>query len=107
MTDFTYGVLTLHGAFEHQLWLDAGWIGSYVLWGVAGLHPSMARLAEPAPRRERLLTRFRLGLLTARSLVAPAHRPWRDDFGGNDSTRPWSRSARSALFALVVLRWPG
>ena len=72
MTDFVYGMLTLHGAFDYQLWLDVGWIGSYVLWGVAGLHPSMARLAEPAPRSERLLTRFRLVLLTLRLAVAPA-----------------------------------
>ena len=49
VTDFAYGLLTLHGLYDHQLWLDAGWIGSYLLWGAAGLHPSMARLDQPAP----------------------------------------------------------
>ncbi|MDX6477268.1 MAG: two-component system, cell cycle sensor histidine kinase and response regulator CckA [Gaiellaceae bacterium] len=28
-------------------WLDAGWLLSYVLFGVAALHPSMTRLVEP------------------------------------------------------------
>src|SRR6185312_16760290 len=37
-TDFAYGLLTLHGGYHHQLWLDAGWIASYLLWGAAGLH---------------------------------------------------------------------
>ena len=70
-TDFAYGLLTLHGLYDHQLWLDAGWIGSYLLWGAAGLHPSMARLDQPVPGREVVLTRFRLALLTCASLVAP------------------------------------
>ena len=56
VTDFAYGLLTLHGLYDHQLWLDAGWIGSYLLWGAAGLHPSMARLDQPAAGREIVLT---------------------------------------------------
>ena len=52
VTDFAYGLLTLHGPYDHQLWLDAGWIGSYLLWGAGGLHPSMARLEQPVPGRE-------------------------------------------------------
>ena len=71
ITDFAYGLLTLHGLYDHQLWLDAGWIGSYLLWGAAGLHPSMARLDQPVPGREVVLTRFRLALLTCASLMAP------------------------------------
>ncbi len=71
VTDFVYGLLTLHGLYDHQLWLDAGWMGSYLLWGAAGLHPSMARLDQPVPGREVVLSRFRLGLLTLASLIAP------------------------------------
>ena len=72
VTDFVYGVLTLHGTYSHtMLWLDVGWIGSYLLWGAAGLHPSMARLAEPVPGREVVLSRFRLALLTVASVIAP------------------------------------
>ena len=34
-------------------WLDVGWIGFYLLWGAAALHPSMRELEQPAPDRER------------------------------------------------------
>ena len=81
VTDFAYGLLTLHGGYDHQLWLDAGWIGSYLLWGAAGLHPSMARLDQPAPGREIVLTRVPAG---------PAH--LRVPHGARDRHRP--RSAR-------------
>ena len=70
VTDFVYGLMILHGTYDHQLWLDAGWIGFYVLWGAAALHPSMRTLTRPA-ERETVLTRFRLGLLTTASLIAP------------------------------------
>ena len=58
VTDFVYGLMTLHGTYDHQLWLDAGWIGFYLLWGAAALHPSMrdARRAR-AGARDRCLTR--------------------------------------------------
>ncbi len=95
VTDFGYGVLTLHDAFDRQLWLDAGWIGSYLLWGAAGLHPSMARLAEPAPRKETVLTRFRLGLLTLRLADRPGDRDGRRVRRAATSTRSSSRSPRS------------
>ena len=52
VTDFVYGVLTLHGAYEHQLWLDLGWLGFYLLWGAAALHPSMARIEQPRVARD-------------------------------------------------------
>ena len=59
--------MTLHGAYDHQLWLDVGWIGFYLLWGAAALHPSMRQLEQPAARpRARRSRRFRLALLTVR-----------------------------------------
>ena len=105
-TDFAYGLLTLHGLYDHQLWLDAGWIGSYLLWGAAGLHPSMARLDQPVPGREIVLTRFRLGLLTCASLVAPVigiiH-----DLRVGDLDYTVVRAASIMLFGLVVVRMAG
>ncbi|WP_053226910.1 putative bifunctional diguanylate cyclase/phosphodiesterase [Solirubrobacter soli] len=106
VTDFTYGLLTLHDGFHRQLWLDAGWIGSYILWGAAGLHPSMARLAEPAPRKETVLTRFRLGLLTFASLIAPVI-AMIDDFGERDVDSVIIQVCSIALFALVLTRMAG
>jgi diguanylate cyclase (GGDEF)-like protein/PAS domain S-box-containing protein len=106
LTDFAYGHLTLHGLYDHQLWLDAGWIGSYLLWGAAGLHPSMARLDQPAPGREIALTHFRLALLTCASLVAPVigiiH-----DLQVGDHDYAVVRAASIMLFGLVVLRMAG
>jgi signal transduction histidine kinase len=52
-------------------WIDALWLGSYVVWAAAALEPSMARIAEPDRRRLPRLTRTRLLLLAAASLTAP------------------------------------
>jgi diguanylate cyclase (GGDEF)-like protein/PAS domain S-box-containing protein len=71
-TDFVYGILTLHNAYTHQLWLDAGWIFFYLLWGAAALHPSMRELDQAAVDRQPRLTPLRLGLLTCASLIAPS-----------------------------------
>jgi diguanylate cyclase (GGDEF)-like protein len=106
ITDFVYGVLTLHDAFDHQRWLDVGWIGSYLLWGAAGLHPSMARLAEPAPGKEIVLTRFRLGLLTLASLIAPVIEI-ANDLGEDNADLLVIQISTIALFALVVVRMAG
>jgi signal transduction histidine kinase len=52
-------------------WIDALWLGSYVVWAGAALEPSMARIAVPDRRRLPRLTRTRLVLLAAASLTAP------------------------------------
>ena len=85
-TDFVYGLLTLHGAYDHQLWLDAGWIGFYVLWGAAALHPSMAALEQSTPR-ESVLTRFRLGAADVR--VARRARGRRSCTTSSAATSTW------------------
>ena len=71
-TDFVYGVLTLNNAYDHQLWLDAGWIFFYLLWGAAALHPSMQELSEVEAERQPRLTWLRLVLLAGATLIAPA-----------------------------------
>ena len=80
LTDFVYGILTLNGTYTHQLWLDAGWIFFYLLWGAAALHPVDGRALrrgdrprvaphQPAPRPARRRDAHRAG---AR---ADPHRP--------------------------------
>jgi diguanylate cyclase (GGDEF)-like protein/PAS domain S-box-containing protein len=71
VTDFVYGVMTLHGSFHHQLLLDIGWFSYLLLFGTAALHPSMVDLEKPVRNREAKLTPVRLGLLTGASLIAP------------------------------------
>ena len=99
-------MLTLHGSYNHQLWLDAGWIGSYLLWGAAGLHPSMARLDQPVPDAESVLTRFRLLLLTCASVIAPLIGLIHDVKTG-DYDFAVVRLASIALFGLVIVRMAG
>ena len=70
-TDFAYGLVTLQGTYDGQLWLDVGWISFYLLWGAAALHPSMRELEHAAPDRVPRLTPVRLALLTGASLMAP------------------------------------
>jgi diguanylate cyclase (GGDEF)-like protein/PAS domain S-box-containing protein len=105
-TDFVYGLLILHGTYDHQLWLDIGWIGFYLLWGAAALHPSMAELEQRSPTRDSMLTRFRLALLTCASLVAPSislvH-----DIQRRDLDMAVVTGASIALFGLVVVRMAG
>jgi signal transduction histidine kinase len=73
-----FAILTLLVADEvyyghgiNYRWLDAFWLASYVFWGAAALHPSVARLGaapeEAAPR----LDVGRLMLLGAAVAVAP------------------------------------
>jgi diguanylate cyclase (GGDEF)-like protein/PAS domain S-box-containing protein len=106
VTDFVYGLMILNGTYDHQLWLDAGWIGFYLLWGAAALHPSMSEIDEPAVKRGEALTRFRLVLLTGASLVAPAiglvH-----DLSVGDYDFAIVRAGSIALFGLVISRMAG
>ena len=52
-------------------WLEAFWLASYVLWGAAALHPSVARLAERRNERDPQLNRGRLLLFAAAVLAGP------------------------------------
>jgi diguanylate cyclase (GGDEF)-like protein/PAS domain S-box-containing protein len=106
ITDFVYGLMIMDGSYNHQLWLDVGWIGFYLLWGAAALHPTMPGLAEPEQGRPTVLTPFRLALLTGASLMAPAiglvH-----DLQHGDTDYAVVRAASIVLFGLVVVRMAG
>ncbi len=71
LTDFVYGLVTLNGTYTGQLWLDAGWIVFYLLWGAAALHPSMRELEHAAPERDMRLRPLRMGLLLTAAVIAP------------------------------------
>jgi len=71
VTDVAYSYLSLKGAYTNGMFVDAGWIVAYGLFGVAVLHPSMARI-KPLPSS--VATRFssrRIALLAAATLCAP------------------------------------
>src|SRR2546429_6286058 len=99
--DTAYGLIVLHGTYTTGSPLDAGWIAFYVLWGAAALHPSMRRLAMTATEQRTRLTAWRLGLLGAATLMAPAMQL----FQGVVGYAPVVLIAGSvALFLLVVAR---
>ena len=106
LTDFVYGILTLDGTYNHQLWLDAGWIFFYLLWGAAALHPSMQELSEVEADRQPRLTWLRLVLLAGATLTAPAL-----EIVKVIPTRNWDLlfvvGASAVLFSLVVARMTG
>ncbi len=105
LTDFAYGLVTLAGAYDGQVWLDIGWVSFYLLWGAAALHPSMNELETPAPDRNPRLTPLRLGLLTFASLIAPVMALLQVLDVGDD--RFVVNVAAIILFALVVTRMTG
>ncbi len=70
VADEIYGVSP--DTYADASWLDAGWLLSYVLWGVAALSPSMRGLSEPKRSRDPRLTTLRLAVLAAALAAAPA-----------------------------------
>jgi hypothetical protein len=104
--DVTFAILAQADAFTLSNVVNTTWLLAYVLFGAAALHPSMTALSERAPARPRRLTRRRLSLLTAVSLVAPSLL----------LAQAWGRSGIDAaaigvgsitLFLLVVARMAG
>jgi signal transduction histidine kinase len=58
--------------YAEATWLDSAWLLSYVLWGVAALHPSMQELSEPARAGRPRVSTLRLAMLAAALATAPA-----------------------------------
>src|ERR671930_1755982 len=67
--DEVYGLSP--AAYSSASWLDSAWLLSYVLWGVAALHPSMRGLSEPARSDGPRVSTLRLGLLAVALATAP------------------------------------
>ncbi len=72
VTDSLYGWKVLHGGYDNTTgFLEAGWAAFYLLVGAAALHPSARTLTERSTERGSTLTKGRLVLLAAVSLIAP------------------------------------
>lgn len=69
--DTIFAILALTSSYDGGA-VDLLWLGSYVVWGGAALHPSMRSLSEPPPDAVVPLTRRRLVALTTAILMAPA-----------------------------------
>jgi PAS domain S-box-containing protein len=72
VADVGYGLGLLQGTFVPGAPPFFAWAVSYGLIGAAALHPSMARMAEPVPDAERVLTRPRRTVLTMAAIMPAA-----------------------------------
>jgi diguanylate cyclase (GGDEF)-like protein/PAS domain S-box-containing protein len=104
-TDAIYGWVSLHGGYETGGLLDGGWIVFYALLGTAALHPSMQLLSQPAPATDAGLTRRRLALFAAASLLAPGVQLVRSLL--DQPREPMISVAAGVLFLLVLARLAG
>jgi len=68
--DLHYVVTVVHGT-AYPTWIDVAYLMSYLLLGVAVLHPSAHALSEPGPERPERVTVARLILLGAALVLAP------------------------------------
>jgi len=83
-------------------WLDMFWLGSYVVWGAAGLEPSANELPVRDRREVPRLTKARVALLAAALLTIPAvilvEHSWRDH-----DLHPVSIAVGAALLSVLVV----
>jgi diguanylate cyclase (GGDEF)-like protein len=102
VADTGFAVWTAEGWALGGAW-DLAWLGAYLLWGVAALHPSMRELSRPSAEEPTPFTVQRLVALTSAVLIAPCalavqlalHLP----------VTGWPVAiASAALFLLVVTR---
>ena len=70
--DTWYVWRAVNGTYQTGDVVDLVWLVGHVLLGTAALHPTMARLAEPAPWDGQSPGRLRIAALAAAALVAPA-----------------------------------
>ncbi|MDQ4128329.1 MAG: hypothetical protein M3151_10350, partial [Actinomycetota bacterium] len=106
VTGAIYATLVLNGSYQSGSFVDNGWLVSYVLWGVAALHPSMRNLSETEPERQPKLSRGRVVSLVAAALLAPLIFLFEHLRGnpGHELAAEWSAVA---LFLLVLARMVG
>src|SRR6266545_947289 len=70
--DFVYAGLILNDSYQTGQLVDGGWLLGAAFWGTSALHPSMRNVAEPVEMGEVPFSGWRLLLLAAASLMAPA-----------------------------------
>jgi len=107
ITDTVYSYISVQGIVYNQSGLlEAGWGTFYLLWGAAALHASMRSLSDKAPDVEPRLSKPRLLLLAAASLMAPGVM-YIQLQRGDTVDMPVLIGASVALFLLVVVRMAG
>jgi signal transduction histidine kinase len=104
--DLLFSVLALSQQYTGISAADAAYLLGYLLLGAAALHPSMARLSQPAPERRARLPRGRLLAMGAAALVAPALLLVQRLQGAEIEVAPIA-GGWALLFVLVMIRMAG
>jgi signal transduction histidine kinase len=92
--------------YAQATWLDSAWLLSYVLWGVAALHPSMRELSAPSPSDGPRVSSLRLVMLAGALATAPAVLVIQGASGSSIDAVPVALGA-AVLCGLVLLRLTG
>jgi|GEM_PF-215810 len=108
-SDVLYGLIQVSGVWEIGGPVDLGWALFYATWGAAALHPSMRQLTNVAPLASVGVSRARLAVLAAASLIAPAVLLAQSarQTSIDSVTVATVAVASAALFALVLARMSG
>jgi PAS domain S-box-containing protein len=93
----------LNSTYRAGGWLDAGWLLSYVLLGVAALHPSMTRLVEPQTDDDTSLP-LRRALVLGAGLIAVPTAMIVQDVTGSSTYGLGDEVAMFVIAAGVVVR---
>ena len=105
--DTIYALLLQYGSYVQGSLVDVIWLLGFVLFGAAGLHPSMAELTQPVAEPTRRLSWRRLVLLAGASLIAPVLLVSQSVLARHKIDGIAIGSASMLLFLLVVLRIVG
>jgi two-component system, cell cycle response regulator len=103
VADVAFAVSNATGTFRAYSWVDAAWMGSYAAFGMAGLHPSMARMDRRSTVAVPDLTRSRMLALVLASLAAPTVLLI-EHVRGRDVDIPVIAVACATMFLLVLGR---
>ena len=71
IADTACAELAAHGGYQPGAVLDLIWLGSYLLWVPAALHPSMRFLGQPDQADSQRVSTLRLAVLIAAGLTVP------------------------------------
>ncbi len=100
LADIQYGLLNAANAFKTGGMVDAFWLCFYVVFGLAALDPTMAKMSDIGVNQIERLSRARLSLMFFATLTVPTI----DLFWGNQTDRLVTLISSAVLFALMLSR---
>jgi diguanylate cyclase (GGDEF)-like protein len=103
VVDVGFAVGTVTDTYTSGGVLDAMYLIPYVLVALAGLHPSVHRIAEPLPPSDVTLSRPRLALLTVAAVLTPGMMAVEAGLGHSLAV-PVIVGGTAIVFLLVVVR---